>query len=144
MVEIPKKCHKTFSSQFPSASFPSKSTIYELENKVQKTGFLLQKIQEWHCKYVLLEETLYGTGMCSEACPRKCLGWLSHNNSVRHIRITWAHRCKTASSQTIQLYSFAKSSGKLTLQKYSCVSDTVKLCVVTVNSILLYFSDNTN
>jgi len=53
--------------------------------------------------YVLSEETLYGTGMCSEACSRKPLGWLSHNNSVCHTRITWAHRCKTASSQTIPL-----------------------------------------
>jgi hypothetical protein len=36
MKKSQKKCHKTFGSQFASVSFPSKSTLYELENKIKK------------------------------------------------------------------------------------------------------------
>ena len=31
--------------------------------------------------YVLSQETLYCTGVCSEACSRISLGWLSYKNS---------------------------------------------------------------
>lgn len=34
LMKSQQKCHKTFSSQFPSDLYPTKSTIYKLENEV--------------------------------------------------------------------------------------------------------------
>jgi hypothetical protein len=70
--------------------------------------------------YVLSEETLCGTGMCSEACSRKSLGWLSHNNSAGHTRITGLTAAKLLHHKPYN-FSFTKSSGKFTLQESSSV-----------------------
>jgi hypothetical protein len=43
--KLKRSINKTLSSQFVNVSFPSKSTIYEMENKFQKTCFLLWKIK---------------------------------------------------------------------------------------------------
>jgi hypothetical protein len=117
-----KKCHKKLRSWFPSVSVPYKSTIYQLENKVQTTGFLLWKKQV--TLYALSEETLYDTGVCSQVCSKKSLGWLSHENNVS-FQTDLAHCCKTASLDTLQLYSFAKSPGS----RLCCMSTIVYLAL---------------
>jgi hypothetical protein len=63
-----KKCVQKFSRKYPGLKLPSKSTIYRIVHKVQRTGTVLDK-KRHRKRHVLTEEVLDDIGAQLEADP---------------------------------------------------------------------------